>query len=500
MLVKSGLTRESALEATDAALEGVKAAVSREHLPIAGGFLAAAGIAAGKSGSAAHATAFKKAEAEMKLIRVEAEAAGKARETLKSSPDDAAANGVVGRYDALRRQDWESGIKLLAKGDDAELAATARKELANPTDGPTQHKIGDDYWKLAEKEKNSTWIRAALQARAAHWYRQAAPNLTGLALALVNERLKTLDESQGPQRMGSPGGLTEVRTLKGHSAAVTSLYFADGRLLSGSLDGNLIAWDPQLGKSLSTIKSPVGPIVSFSVSPSNRAIAISGKTAMRVVDTDNPTAANPNYRTFNCFPGSFYESSENIIVINPLRILHTQATGRQASDSHTMRLHSFVGFEGKRYVTLGEETWLRKFKPGFPDIVAKVPVTAESVCAAFMSSSENIAVGCVNKKIHLFDVDSNAISQTLEGLTGVPRCMAFTPDGDRLLTGGDEAAIRMWDVASGKEVSRFPAGSKGITAMLLSSDGRQLFTGGSDGVIRIWSMPHENPPTTVRKE
>ena len=81
-----------------------------------------------------------------------------------------------------------------------------------------------------------------------------------------------------------------------------------------------------------------------------------------------------------------------------------------------MRLHSFVGFEGKGYVTLGEETWLRKFKPGFPDIASKVPVTAESVCAAFMTSSEYIAVGCVDKKIHLFDVGSNAISHTLGGL------------------------------------------------------------------------------------
>ena len=491
ILVKAGMTRDAAIEAADAATEGMKAAIARDQLPLAGGFLTIAGVAAAKSGSAPHVSAVKKAETEMKLIRQEAEAVGKAREILKTTPEDAAANLAVGRYDALRRQDWDGGVKLLARGGDTDLSAIARKELPNPTDAPAQQKIGDDYWKLAEKEKDSAWIRAALQARAAHWYRQAAPQLSGLALAIANERLKALDESQ-PIRAAA-GGLAEVRMLKGHTAAVTCLYLADGRLLSGGLDGNLIAWDLQLGKSVSTIKSPVGPILSFSVAPTNRAIAINGKTAMRVVDPENPTVPNPRYPIIPCYPGAFYESTDFIFIIRPQTLHRIRAEGSLNTDSHNMRLNAIVGDEAKRYVTLGPETWLRKFKiGGFPDIVWRVPVAADSVCAGFMKTSENIAVGCVDKKIHLFDVNSKTITQTLEGLAGVPRCLAFTPEGDRLLSGGDEAAIRVWDVATGKEVSRSPAGSKGITAMLLTSDGKQLITGGSDGVIRIWSMPREN--------
>jgi len=52
-----------------------------------------------------------------------------------------------------------------------------------------QSKLADDWWNLAEKEKD--WTKAAVQSRAAHWYEQALPKLTGLDKVKVEKRLET---------------------------------------------------------------------------------------------------------------------------------------------------------------------------------------------------------------------------------------------------------------------------------------------------------------------
>jgi WD40 repeat protein len=492
-IVKANLSRESAVEVTDAALTEALAALAKEQLPLANRFLAAAAIAASKTASIPQISAVKKAEAEMKLVTQEAEAAAKARETLKTSPDDADANLTVGRYDALRRQDWTSSLPLLAKGGDAELAAVARKELEKPGAAAAQQKIGDDYWNLAEKEKNSAWARVALQARAVHWYRLAVPQLTGLGLTLVNERLKTLDESKLPQQ--TSGVAVEVRALKGHAGTVTGLLLTDGgRLLSSGLDGNLFFWDTKIGKNVGVIKSTVGPIITFSVSQSNRQIAINGKTQFHVYDVDTalPTKTGPTYMNIPVLPGSFWTEPGYVFTMGDRDYRWVTSDGGGTSgEKHNLRFHQVVPTpDGVRCVTIGNDTALFRIAKGVGKVENKgrLPVSAESTCAVFASStSPNLLIGSVDKKITLIDTDSRNAVKTFEGSAGVPHCLAFMPEGERFLS-ADEGTIRIWEIATGKELAKFSCGSKTATAIAISPDGKLLFTGGNDGFVRIWTL------------
>lgn len=116
----------------------------------------------------------------------------KAREALAKTPDDPAANLTLGTDFCLHKGNWEKGLLHLAKGADAALQLLAARDLQNPSDPPEQVAMGDGWWEQGEKEKDRR--RLQLRSRAAYWYGQAYPKLSGITRAKVERRL----EEAGP--------------------------------------------------------------------------------------------------------------------------------------------------------------------------------------------------------------------------------------------------------------------------------------------------------------
>jgi hypothetical protein len=114
----------------------------------------------------------------------------KAKETLKASPEDPAANLALGKYLAFDRQRWDEGLPHLAKGADAAIAAAANADLANPEKPEAQVAAGDAWWDVGEKLPAAQ--RDVLRRRAGVWYEQAADHVTGLAKVKVTKRLDDL--------------------------------------------------------------------------------------------------------------------------------------------------------------------------------------------------------------------------------------------------------------------------------------------------------------------
>jgi hypothetical protein len=110
---------------------------------------------------------------------------------LEKQPDDPAANLTVGKYHCFQKGDWEKGISLLARSGDPALKAAAALEVAAAADPANQVKAGDAWWDLAEKEQGKA--QAALRARAIHWYQQALPEISGLAKAKAEKRVREFE-------------------------------------------------------------------------------------------------------------------------------------------------------------------------------------------------------------------------------------------------------------------------------------------------------------------
>jgi len=109
-------------------------------------------------------------------------------DTLKTNPMDPEANLIAGKHLCYAKDDWERGLPMLALGTDDALKALALSELKPPEAAPGQAKLGHAWWDWAEAADKPG--KAAGRRRAAHWYRQALPELTGLAKLKVTKRLE----------------------------------------------------------------------------------------------------------------------------------------------------------------------------------------------------------------------------------------------------------------------------------------------------------------------
>lgn len=206
--VRTPAAQKNLMEKAFAASE---AAVSAEKFDVASAMMDLALAAARKANdppSLKEATNRAKQFADQ---RVELEKLAAARQTLAANPDDSEANLLLGRQLAFVRGDWERGLPHLTKVADAALKAAAQVDLQGAKEAPAQVTVADGWWNLATPEHKD---KAALRQRAAHWYMQAMPNLTGLEKTKVEKRLDEMSGAatgQGPQLAMAPFSLETAR-------------------------------------------------------------------------------------------------------------------------------------------------------------------------------------------------------------------------------------------------------------------------------------------------
>ena len=137
--------------------------------------------AARKSGDADLSKQFATRHKQLKTIRDEADRIKPFRDKLAANAADPTANLEVGKHYCFAQRDWKTGLPMLVKGSDAALKEAADADLASPTTASAKLKVADLWWDLSEKEPEGSYSRDSLRQRAAFWYRDVAPALTGLA-------------------------------------------------------------------------------------------------------------------------------------------------------------------------------------------------------------------------------------------------------------------------------------------------------------------------------
>jgi hypothetical protein len=110
-----------------------------------------------------------------------------ARDKLKAKAEDPEANVTVGRYLCFTQGDWDRGLPMLAKGNNAGLKESAGKDLAQPGDVKGQLAAADAWWFWAGQLRDRG--RFICERRARLWYDRAGATATGEERQHVINRL-----------------------------------------------------------------------------------------------------------------------------------------------------------------------------------------------------------------------------------------------------------------------------------------------------------------------
>jgi WD40 repeat protein len=103
------------------------------------------------------------------------------------------------------------------------------------------------------------------------------------------------------------------------------------------------------------------------------------------------------------------------------------------------------------------------------------------------------ATGTSEGAIHLWDVEAEAMTATLEGHECSIQALAFTGDGRRLASASHDGTVRIWDLERVAPTAPLRGHPDGIVDVTFSTDGRRLVTASCNATTWIWDAWDGSP-------
>ncbi len=282
--------------------------------------------------------------------------------------------------------------------------------------------------------------------------------------------------------------------LRGHTQPVTTVQFSGdgGALLSASLDGAAVVWNPASGRALARV-SHEGPINAAVFSPDGTRFATaSGDRTAMIWDARSGAPRSSPLRHAGAVNRAAYspDGSRLATVSDDGSIaLWDPVDGRRLAhrQGHIGSLYD-IAFspDGKHMAASSSDGGVLVWdaRPVMRTTVLRG--SGHTVHRAVFSPSGTHAVTTGEGVATVWDATTGRAVHALRGHALGLLTVRFDPSGEEVATGDAEGVVRRWDLRTGDLLASFRAHEGGIIELAWHRSGEQILTAGQDGTAALW--------------
>ena len=91
-----------------------------------------------------------------------------------------------------------------------------------------------------------------------------------------------------------------------------------------------------------------------------------------------------------------------------------------------------------------------------------------------------------DRTLHVWNLLTGRIAETLQGHTSSVNTVAVTPDGRYAVSGSQDRTVRIWDLTGEEATKTLQGHTSSVYAVAVTPDGRYVISGSDDRTLRIW--------------
>lgn len=294
----------------------------------------------------------------------------------------------------------------------------------------------------------------------------------------------------------------------GHKKSIQSVaYSPSGKhLVSGSMDHELLLWDAQAGKLISSLSKHSKPVTSVAYTvDGSHLLSASADATVKVWDANLGTEKDQwklDSGWMNCC--SYHPLDDSVLASGSSECYAVIWDTTNHIVKHQLDFHArpvtCIEFspDGRFLATASEDGTLALWDPESGTLYSQLEGHSANITGlSWSADSSRLVTSSDDFTIAIWDASSGRKVNTLKGHDSAVRSVCFDPKGKMLVSASRDNTLRVWDSRNGNQVSVLRGHTDWITSCAFNPAGNRIVSCAWDNTVRLWNPRRTEPIATM---